>query len=648
MPLSLKRLTIRLRRLSAASIAAACAGLAALLVCAVLGQQYKLQLRHSTLDYGRSNAAMLARVLDDHLERSLSAVEQSMRLADSLVPPGLADATATAHLRQVDYGQNLVRSISLLDGAGRVLASSNPENIGVTLAPALVQSLALDTPLLRLSLHSVWGGRDLADARLLGAGRAAAADAAAGADVAAGADAAAGARLTSIPVVLRSNTGARFVLATLNPTALVTRHQQILASLRDSSRIHSLDGRVLAQANLGDAGLGERQPQDPVFSTYLPDRGAADYLDPESGDPVAFRASDQFGSVIKVRLASGPLLERVAANGAWVQGAALLLGLLIFMLSMVIAANLRASARANLARQRSLARLAASESELRRHRDHLSLLVRERTAHLERATAEAEQANRAKSDFLANMSHELRTPMHAILSFAQFGLDRLSAGGTDRLERYFGNIRVSGQRLLELLNDLLDLSKLEAGRMEIRKTPCRLDQLASDAVEDLRALLLQARLDYRVEIAAGARGLMVLADAARLRQVLHNLIGNAIKFTPSGGTVRVLVDCRHGGVTSECDVALLSVRDSGCGIPEDELELIFDKFAQSSKTKTAAGGTGLGLAICREIASAHGGSIRASNNQPGPGAQFEFALPIELIPLQESAVTARRDAESVL
>ena len=278
-----------------------------------------------------------------------------------------------------------------------------------------------------------------------------------------------------------------------------------------------------------------------------------------------------------------------------------------------------------------------AEEELKRHRDNLAEMVSERTARLVQARDEAEQANKSKSEFLANMSHELRTPMHAILSFAKFGVDRWEKAERDKLHHYFENIHKSGSRLLTLLNDLLDLSKLEAGKMNMDLQAHHLSELIQDAFTESEALAKTKQLELKLNNQLADDTLNV--DAPRMLQVIRNLLSNAIKFSPEGGAITVHLkesDLPKGRRATDKETqpaVLIAIQDEGIGIPESELEAVFDKFVQSSKTKTGAGGTGLGLAICREIVEAHQGKIRAINNatteQPDlPGASFHIVLPL--------------------
>jgi len=233
---------------------------------------------------------------------------------------------------------------------------------------------------------------------------------------------------------------------------------------------------------------------------------------------------------------------------------------------------------------------------------------------------EAIVANRAKSEFLANMSHELRTPLHTILGFASFGIKKYGSAKPEKLLDYFNRIKQSGKTLLELLNDLLDLAKLESRKLKFVFEPTNLAVLANSVTNEFDTMLLERNLTVQHE-ASDFSGQVTL-DAEKIKQVLRNLLNNAIKFSPEGGIIDVAI-CRADNAVR------VLVSDQGPGIPPDELEAVFDKFMQSSKTRTGAGGTGLGLAICQEIIAAHKGRIWAENRPEG-GAVFSFEIPLSL------------------
>ncbi len=246
-------------------------------------------------------------------------------------------------------------------------------------------------------------------------------------------------------------------------------------------------------------------------------------------------------------------------------------------------------------------------------------LIQDVTKKIEQKEA-VEKAARAKSEFLANMSHELRTPMHAILSYAKLGFTS-GDGGEERLEEYFKHIHTSGIRLLGLLNDLLDLAKLESGRIFINRTPSDFLEVIEHARRELKPLLDNKNITLTTDITA--TNTQSVFDKQRIIQVLINIISNSVKFSPNDTSIRVtLSDWHAGGLEGLC----CSVGDEGPGIPVDELEAVFDKFIQSSKTRSGAGGTGLGLSICLEIVKAHAGRIWAENKQ-SKGALFSFVIP---------------------
>jgi signal transduction histidine kinase len=258
-----------------------------------------------------------------------------------------------------------------------------------------------------------------------------------------------------------------------------------------------------------------------------------------------------------------------------------------------------------------------AEETVRQHNATLETEVQKRTAELEVAKDAAVASSRAKSEFLANMSHELRTPLHSILSFGDLGLGRVETAPTTKLKLYFEKIVESGQTLLALVDDVLDLSKIESGMMEFNFEARDLRDLLASVADEFTALASPRHIT--IAVLPTDHPAEVVYDPDKIKQVVRNLLSNAVKFAPDGSRVEL-------GLSCDSDTVRLEVKDQGPGIPETEVEIIFDKFVQSSHTKTGAGGTGLGLAICRELIAAHNGHIWADNGVDG-GAVFTFVLP---------------------
>ena len=239
---------------------------------------------------------------------------------------------------------------------------------------------------------------------------------------------------------------------------------------------------------------------------------------------------------------------------------------------------------------------------------------------VERAVREArdaaEEASRAKSEFIANISHELRTPLQSIIGFSELG--QVRGRDAPKLAGMFGDIHHAGQRMLALVNDLLDVAKIEStvGTFHLERTDLR--PLVREVTRELEPLLAAKHL--RAQLALGDLPLVAKVDPMRFQQVVRNVMANAIRFSPSGQAIDL-----HGELTAANEVQL-SVRDHGPGIPAAEVEKIFEAFVQSSKTKDGSGGTGLGLAICRKIVQAQGGQIHACNADGG-GSVFVIRLP---------------------
>ncbi|MGH6908787.1 MAG: ATP-binding protein [Phenylobacterium sp.] len=266
----------------------------------------------------------------------------------------------------------------------------------------------------------------------------------------------------------------------------------------------------------------------------------------------------------------------------------------------------------------------------------LVILQRRGARHLRAAQARAEAANAAKSAFLATMSHEIRTPLNGVLGMAQaMTADRLTARQQDRL----GVIRQSGESLLAILNDILDLSKIEAGKLELEIVEFDLSEVARGAYSAFTAIANKKGLSFALDT-QGAHG-RYRGDPSRIRQVLYNLISNALKFTEQG-EIRVSATYSEGMLS-------VTVRDTGPGVAPENLPRLFGKFDQlDSSTTRRFGGTGLGLAICRELAQLMGGRMGVES-ELGLGSRFELLIPLERIgdesipapapPVQEEAVS---------
>ena len=263
----------------------------------------------------------------------------------------------------------------------------------------------------------------------------------------------------------------------------------------------------------------------------------------------------------------------------------------------------------------------ALEQELDTHRQHLEELVRERTEQLEDARNAAESANRAKSTFLANMSHEIRTPLNAITGLAYL-MQR--SGATPEQASRLDKIGAASKHLLEIIDSILDLSKIEAGKLSLSNEPIQIPQLLSNVVEIMAERAASKGIRLEAQPPAGLPGL--LGDATRLQQALINYAGNAIKFTGQGGvTLGARIDADEGSHL----VLRFEVRDSGIGIAPEAVGKIFKAFEQADGSTTRAyGGTGLGLAITQRLAELMGGTVGVASTL-GVGSTFWFSARLE-------------------
>jgi signal transduction histidine kinase len=233
-------------------------------------------------------------------------------------------------------------------------------------------------------------------------------------------------------------------------------------------------------------------------------------------------------------------------------------------------------------------------------------------------SAQLEAASQQKSEFLANMSHELRTPLNAIIGFSEVLTERMFGELNEKQDEYLKDIYASGQHLLSLINDILDLSKIEAGRMELELSEFDLPSAIDNALILVRerASRRGIRLGSSIDPGLG----MIGGDERKVKQVLLNLLSNALKFTPEGGRIDV-----SAGVHDE--VAEVSVTDTGVGIAPEDQEAVFEEFRQVGTADKKVEGTGLGLALSRKFIELHGGRIWVKS-QVGHGSTFTFTLPV--------------------
>jgi two-component system, NarL family, sensor histidine kinase BarA len=269
---------------------------------------------------------------------------------------------------------------------------------------------------------------------------------------------------------------------------------------------------------------------------------------------------------------------------------------------------------------RMLRHMTQSQSKLR----ELNMELDVRVDQLAQANLHLYEANRLKNDFLANMTHELRTPLNSILGFSDVlqGIESLN----EKQRRYVANIQRSGRVLLEMINDILDLAKMEAGKMNVTPSTIWLPDLVRAQCDALQSLLDEKNMDLQIEFDDVLPP--IFQDQAKIQQILTNLLSNAIKFTPDGGVITV-----QAGLVNDQNF-FLSVSDTGVGIPESDFEIIFEKFRQSSvvlqqdSLTRQYSGTGLGLSIVKELCRLLGGEVHLAS-QLGTGSTFQVTLPVD-------------------
>ena len=249
------------------------------------------------------------------------------------------------------------------------------------------------------------------------------------------------------------------------------------------------------------------------------------------------------------------------------------------------------------------------------------------------AKRHAEAANKAKSEFLANMSHELRTPLNHIIGFTELVLDKIMGDLNESQEEYLTDVHQSSHHLLTLINDILDLSKVEAGKLELKRSPIHLRPLMESSLMMVKEKELKRGLNLRLDMDDFAEP--IYADERKLKQILYNLISNAVKFTDKNGDITVAVQMvDEGSDTNGKPSIVFSVKDTGIGLRSDDFEKIFEPFQQvDGSASRQYQGTGLGLALTRQLVELHGGAIGVESPGEGRGSTFYFTIPVTTVDL---------------
>jgi len=679
------------------------AGLALLLVGMALALQAyeRREIEDKAIDRG----TLFARLLEDQANRTFNGVDLALTVAAETSQVALASSQPGPLSQQLQQSMQtlpFLRSISLLDADGQVLASSSPANVGVR-----IQRQRLLAERTTAGLGPVLPGRDLVDLATPAPGQPG--------------PAATGQHLMPVVRPLQPGGAGHWLVATLNPGYFANQYSLLLADTPLRAALLSYSGQLLVPAEGSRRQAGDSLLALPLFAQALASGQEQGLLHGAGldGDPVftAYRSARRQPLVVVVETPEAVVSADVRSIALNLAGGTALALLLLGGLSAMAWRSLRSHEAVSSDLQRAQGHLAAqgaftdqlfqlspipmvvkdaqgrflrvnqswvdltglgaeqaigtnlgrlypaqlaaphevqeqmaiasgqavSYEEQMLDRDGLPRDVmvrvtpftdpdgsvagviaclmdvtefREAAQHTLAAKDAAERSNAAKSEFLANISHELRTPLQSILGFAELGTSR--ANDQPRLQGMFSTIHGAGQRMLGLVNNLLDLSRLESTVGEINLRPQDIEPALRAVVDELQPLAMARQITLQVP--AQPLAMWATADGQRLQQVLRNVLANAIRFAPQASTISLDWQAGPDGQWR------VRVRDHGPGIPADELDAIFEAFVQSTRTKDGSGGTGLGLAICRKIMAGHHGSISAHNHPEG-GAVFEIHLP---------------------
>lgn len=538
--------------------------LAMFIVSVLFGVGYSsYQERNTQLAFQLQRAQSGALVVEDQITQTFQLVETMFLTLPELTEAPLSKVDPveiTRLLVRLQNGQPALRSLSLLDETGQVRASTNPANVN------LVVTLSDFTPPDRgtglssvLRIGVLREGRDFSDHS---------------------------ATRFFLPLLVRLGSGqsAVWMVAAINPDYLINRMDRYKQSDSDRFELVRFDGRLLMDTQ--DSFIHSSFSQ-PSLLPEIQNKEIGTHIDEWL---TAYRASSKYPFFVAMHVDREDVLAVWATNLTW-------------LLSWTTAA-LCAVLAVTVVLMRQIRR-----SEKIEYQQQIELAI---------AKDKAETATRAKSHFLANMSHEIRTPMNAVMGMTQLALDEHLPTNA---ERYIRSAHSAALSLLGILNDILDFTKIEAGKLEIESVRFNLHSLVREAVEMQHALVLEKGLRLDLQIAPSAP-IWVKSDPLRVSQILNNLIGNAIKFTQHGTVVLRVCEAPK-------QMLQFDVEDPGLGISASQLKLLFQPFSQADASTTRIyGGTGLGLAICKQLCDRMKGRIHVKSNL-GEGSTFTVWLPFE-------------------
>jgi signal transduction histidine kinase len=320
-----------------------------------------------------------------------------------------------------------------------------------------------------------------------------------------------------------------------------------------------------------------------------------------------------------------PVRHQLRLNAAMPQGLVLVPlrsgGKLVGVLGVIPGAQFGADARAALDQAAPNLAIACERGSAHHNTRRLAVEVRQTAKRLEQLNTDLDAAMKSKDQFLSNISHELRTPLNSIIGFTDLLLtEDLGPALSDQQRDFLETVARNGRQLLELINELLDLQRIAAGRMELKQEAVEVAELLAEATSSVHAQLQKHR--HELVVTPPSQDLRVHADRGRVRQVLLNLLSNAIKFTPDGGRITVVAAPANGGAE-----ARIAVSDTGIGIAAEDQAKLFKEFSQlDASASRKYEGTGLGLALSRRLVEMHGGAIGVESEM-GKGSTFWFTLP---------------------